>query len=109
VLGAAFSTWTNLTWAVHLRREAGVALSDPVLLSAGPYKSIRYPSLLYLIFYCLGFAILFRSWIGLALIIPLIAAILYRIRHLEAAYARQYKKVWPLRCRTSWRIIPYLY
>ena len=109
LVGYALSIWTNLTWIKHLQREGSRAMDHPVLLFEGPFKRIRYPSMVYLVLYCLGFAILFRSWIGLMLIIPLIGGIINRINNLEKIFEIQYKKIWPLRRHTSKRIIPYLY
>jgi protein-S-isoprenylcysteine O-methyltransferase Ste14 len=109
LIGYAFSIWTNLTWIKHLQREGPRAMEHPVLLFEGPFKRIRYPSMVYLFFYCLGFAILFRSWLGLILIIPLIGGIINRINNLEKFFAVRYKNIWPLRRHTSKRLIPYLY
>jgi protein-S-isoprenylcysteine O-methyltransferase Ste14 len=109
LIGFAFSIWTNLTWIKHLQREGPRAMEDPVLLFEGPFKRIRYPSMVYLVFYCVGFVILFRSWIGLVLIGPLIGGIINRINNLEKIFEIRYKNIWPLRRHTSKRIIPYLY
>ena len=109
LIGFSLSIWANLTWIKHLQREGKRAFDNPVLLFEGPFKRIRYPSMVYLIFYCVGFAILFRSWIGLVLIVPLIGGIINRINNVEKVFEVQYKKIWPLRRHTSKRIIPYLY
>jgi len=109
LIGMGISIWTNFTWVNHLRREARRAVDNPVLLYEGPFHWIRYPSMLYLAIYCLGFALMFRSWVGLFMMLPLIAGILNRINSLEKIYAEKYKKVWPLRRHASKKIIPYLY
>ena len=109
LIGAILSAWANLTWVNHLRNEGERAVDDPVLLFDGPFKWIRHPAMLSLIFYCLGFAIAYRSWIGLALMIPLMGGIVNRIKNIERIYAEQYKKVWPLRRHTSKRVIPFFY
>ena len=109
LIGVTLSIWSNYSWIKHLRTEARLALNHPVLISEGPYKLIRYPSFLYLIFYALGFALMFRSWIGIALMVPLLGGILNRINSLEKIFAEEYKKIWPLRRHTSKRLIPYLY
>jgi protein-S-isoprenylcysteine O-methyltransferase Ste14 len=108
-LGASYAIWANLTWVNHLRREAERAADNPVLLSEGPYRWTRYPSLLVLVFYSLGFALAFRSWVGLALLVPLIGIIIRRINMWEKMYAVRHKQVWGLRCQTSKRILPFLY
>lgn len=109
LIGYALSLWTNWTWIKHLQREGPRAMKHPVLLFEGPFKQIRYPFMVHLVFYCLGFSILFRSWIGVVLIIPLIGGIINRINNLEKIFEVQYKSIWPLRRHTSKRIIPYLY
>jgi protein-S-isoprenylcysteine O-methyltransferase Ste14 len=109
LIGYAFSIWTNWTWVKHLQREGPRAMDHPVLLFEGPFKRIRYPSMVYLILYCLGVTILFRSWLGLILLVPLINSIINRINNLEKIFEVQYKQIWPLRRHTSKRIIPYLY
>jgi protein-S-isoprenylcysteine O-methyltransferase Ste14 len=109
LVGAILSVWVNLAWTNHLRDKGEQANDDPVLLHDGPYRWIRYPVLLALFFYCLGFAFAYRSWIGLALMIPLLGGILNRINNFEKIYAEQYKKAWSLRRNTSKRIIPFLY
>jgi len=109
LVGAILSVWVNLTWVNHLQDKGEQAYDDPVLLYDGPFRWIRYPVLLCLFFYCLGFAFAYRSWIGLALIIPLLGGILNRINNFEKVYAEQYKKAWPLRRHASKRIIPFLY
>ena len=55
LIGYALSIWTNSTWIKHLQREGKRAFDNPVLLFEGPFKRIRYPSMVYLVFYCLGF------------------------------------------------------
>ena len=107
--GYALSIWANWTWVNHLQREGSRAFDHPVLLFEGPFKRIRYPSMVYLVLYCFGLSILFRSWIGLVLIIPLIGGIINRINSMEKIFETQYKNIWPLRRHTSKRIIPYLY
>ncbi|MEP7135161.1 MAG: hypothetical protein ABI904_09535 [Chloroflexota bacterium] len=109
LIGAGLSIWSNLTWVNHLRREAERAVAEPVLLFEGPFHWIRYPSLLVLTFYCFGFALMFRSWVGLFLMIPLLLGILNRINRLEKIFADKYKRVWPLRRHTSKKLIPFLY
>jgi protein-S-isoprenylcysteine O-methyltransferase Ste14 len=109
LVGAMLSVWANYTWVSHLRRNTERAYVDPALLFDGPYKYIRYPSLLYLIIYSLGFAVIFRSWTGLALLAPLTAGFIHRANNMERDFAEQYKKNWPLRRNTSKRIFPFLY
>ncbi len=107
--GAVLSVWANLTWGNHLRREAERAQVDPALLIDGPYKFIRHPGLLCILIYCLGFALAFRSWVGLVLLIPLTAGFIHRIKNMERDFAEQYGQAWHLRHQTSKRLFPFLY
>ena len=107
--GLALSFWSNITWLNHLRREGERAKEIPVLIFEGPFQWIRYPSLLSLAFYCLGFTFMFRSWVGLVLMLPLIWGIINRINNIEKVFEVRYKKVWAMRRHSSKRIIPYLY
>jgi protein-S-isoprenylcysteine O-methyltransferase Ste14 len=109
LIGSGLSSWTNFTWVSHLRHEGERACSDPVLLREGPFRWIRYPGLLCLGLYSLGFAIMFQSWLGLVLMIPLMIIFARRINILERANAERYPKVWLERCQTSRRIIPFVY
>lgn len=109
LIGVVLSIWANLTWANHLRRVAGDALADPVLLTEGPFKWIRYPGLLCQALYSLGFAVTCHSWIGLALMLPLSAIFVSRIRYFEKLYAGRYGQAWFARRRASRRILPFLY
>lgn len=109
LVGVALSVWASRTWIDHLRRDAGRTSVDSALLFDGPYKYIRHPGLLCLIIYCLGVALAFRSWAGLALLIPLTVGFLHRIKNMERDLAERYKQVWPLRRRTSKRLFPFLY
>lgn len=109
LMGAILSIWAGLTWINHLWSEGESAVDNPVLLCEGLFKSIRYPTLLCLLLYSLGFAIAFRSWIGLALMVPLIAVVVNRIDKLDKGFAEQYRVAWPLRSYRSKRIFPFLY
>ena len=109
LVGTGISIWSNLTWVNHLRREAERAVEEPALLFEGPFHWIRYPSFLYLSIYCLGVVLMFRSWAGLVLMIPLFGGIINRINSLEKIFAEKYKRVWPLRRHTSKKFIPFLY
>jgi protein-S-isoprenylcysteine O-methyltransferase Ste14 len=109
LVGALLAVWTSYTWVNHLRRDTEHVYIDPALLFECPYKYIRHPILLYLIIYCMGFALAFRSWVGLALLIPLTAGFIHRINNMERDYAEQYTRLWSMRCHTSKRIFPFLY
>jgi protein-S-isoprenylcysteine O-methyltransferase Ste14 len=108
-IGSGVSLWTNATWVSHLRREGERASNGPALLRTGPFRRIRYPSLLCLGLYGLGFSLIFQSWLGLVLMFPLISIVTRRAKILDQENTAQYPKAWPERCQTSKRIIPFVY
>ncbi len=109
LIGLALSVWSNLAWVSHLRQQGEHAMDNAVLIFDGPFKWIRHPSLLTLTFYCLGFSLMFRSWVGLALMLPLIWGIINRINTMEKIFEARYKRIWAMRRHTSKRLIPHIY
>jgi protein-S-isoprenylcysteine O-methyltransferase Ste14 len=109
LLGSALSLWSNQAWTLRLRSMGAEAAGHSSLLTSGPFRWIRHPYLLTLFFYCTGVSLLYRSWLGLVLLVPLTAAVINRINHLERELARDYGRAWMLRCQTSKRILPFLY
>lgn len=107
--GAALALWSNLVWIRHLRHEGSRSVDNPVLLTEGPYTWIRYPNLLYLFFYCLGFVLICRSWAGLVLLLVLVYGVARRSKDLDQVFAERYKEAWILRVNKSRRIVPFVY
>ena len=109
LIGSGLSLWTNATWVNYLRRPSEHDSVRPALLCEGPFRWIRYPSLLCLGLYGLGFSLIFQSWLGLALMLPLIFIVSRRAKILDAENTAEYPKEWAQRCQTSKRIIPFVY
>lgn len=109
LLGVGVSISADMAWIKHHRQGLAYKVDNPVLLYEGPYKFIRFPSILYMIIACFGVALIFRSWVGLVLMIPLIGGAVNHIHNLEREYALQYKNVWPLKRNNSKRLIPFLF
>jgi protein-S-isoprenylcysteine O-methyltransferase len=64
------------------------AHADHKLVDFGPYRLVRHPSYTGLLIAFLGLGVFFGSWLGiLILLVPITAALLYRIRVEEAALA----------------------
>lgn len=108
-LGSLYSSWGNHTWANYLRRDPTRFDESPAMISEGPFYWTRYPSLLILFLYALGFALAFRSWAGLVFLLPLIAMLFRRLNEWEALNAKRYGQAWTLRCQMSKRVIPYIF
>ena len=108
-LAAIYSTWANWTWVSHVQHAGESAQPDPALISNGPFRWTRYPILLILFLYASGIALIFCSWMGLILLVPLVGIIAKRLHYWEKSYPEHYGKEWTSRRQTSKRIIPFLY
>jgi protein-S-isoprenylcysteine O-methyltransferase Ste14 len=82
---------------------------DHQLITSGPYRYIRHPRYAGGIIYALGFALLFRSWIGIVAIILSLGIFALRIRDEEALMQAEFGQEWEAYCKRSWRLIPFIY
>jgi protein-S-isoprenylcysteine O-methyltransferase Ste14 len=108
-LGTVIALWAQATWVFHLRVEMDHTGEHPVLLQKGPYWAVRYPKLLALFLECLGIALIFRSWAGLVMLLPLVASILNLTGVMEKFFSKQYYRVWGARAYTSKKLLPFIY
>lgn len=100
-------------WPVYVlgHRFSGLVAIQPghTLVTTGIYATIRNPSYLGLLLNSLGWALAFRSWIGVILtavtLVPLVARINSEERLLRSQFGEEYDAY---RARTS-RLIPGLY
>jgi protein-S-isoprenylcysteine O-methyltransferase Ste14 len=100
-------------WPVYVlgNRFSGLVAIQPghTLVTSGIYGVIRHPSYLGLLFTSLGWALVFRSWVGViitgATLLPLLARISAEERLLRSQFGDEYEAY---RARTS-RLIPGLY
>jgi protein-S-isoprenylcysteine O-methyltransferase Ste14 len=56
-----------------------------------------------------GVSLLFRSWVGLALCLPVLWVLIDRIRDEEAVLQQEFGPAWRNYTQRSWRLLPYLY
>jgi len=80
-----------------------------LLLISGPYRRVRHPIQLGMLVFSLGLVLLFRSWIGLAMLIFMLNYVLMQIRNLEKLMPLKYGIQWAAYIKKSWRLIPHLY
>ena len=100
-------------WPVFVlgRRFSGLVAiqSGHTLVTTEIYQRIRHPSYLGLLVASVGWALVFRSVVGLllsgALLVPLIA----RIRYEERRLAGEFGEVYADYRRRTWRLVPGLY
>ena len=109
LLASFYFAWANLTWVTYLRREVENSLEVPALLPSGPYRWTRYPTLLALFLQVVGFVLVFRSWVGLVFLLPLLWVIFRRARIWDQELIHDYPPRGATRCQTSKSLIPFIY
>ena len=100
-------------WPVYVlgHRFSGLVAIQPghTLVTSGIYAIIRHPSYLGLLLNSLGWALAFRSWIGVILTVVTLVPLLARINAEEKLLRSQFSEEYDAyRARTS-RLIPGLY
>ena len=100
-------------WPVFVlgRRFSGlVAIQQGhTLVTGGIYRVIRNPSYLGLILSILGFALAFRSLVGVLLGACIVPPLIARIHAEEAILRSQFGEEFDAYCARTWRLIPGLY
>jgi protein-S-isoprenylcysteine O-methyltransferase Ste14 len=100
-------------WPVFVlgRRFSGLVAIQPghELVTSGVYRVIRHPSYLGLLVNSLGWALAFRSGVGVVLTALLIAPLLARIHAEERLLRTQFGGEYDAYCNRTWRLIPGLY
>jgi protein-S-isoprenylcysteine O-methyltransferase Ste14 len=100
-------------WPVFVlgRRFSGLVAIQPghTLATSGVYSVIRHPSYLGLLVNSLGWALAFRSGVGVLLTGLLIPPLLARIRAEEKLLQTQFSTAYDIYRGRTWRLIPGLY
>jgi protein-S-isoprenylcysteine O-methyltransferase Ste14 len=100
-------------WPVFVlgRRFSGLVAIQPghSLVTDGIYRVIRNPSYLGLFILSLGWALAFRSMVGVLLVMLMIPPLVARIRSEEALLRSQFREEYEAYCARTWRLIPGLY
>jgi protein-S-isoprenylcysteine O-methyltransferase Ste14 len=107
-LGGALRIWPVFVLG---RRFSGLVAIQPAhrLETAGIYRFIRHPSYLGLLVNALGWALAFRSGVGLLLAALLLPPLLARIRAEEALLRAAFGGEYDAYCARTSRLIPGLY
>jgi protein-S-isoprenylcysteine O-methyltransferase Ste14 len=107
-LGLVIMSWARNVLGRMYSGEVTIQKSHQ-LIKTGPYHYIRHPIYLGTLSSALGLAFLFRSWIGLIAVIPILVGLLFRIKDEEGVLHKEFGLEWETYCQQSWRFIPYLY
>jgi protein-S-isoprenylcysteine O-methyltransferase Ste14 len=100
-------------WPVFIlgNRFSGLVAIQPghTLVTGNVYRFIRNPSYLGLLINSLGWALAFRSLLGVLLTALLLIPLIARIRAEEALLREQFGTEYDAYCAHTWRLIPWLY
>jgi protein-S-isoprenylcysteine O-methyltransferase Ste14 len=100
-------------WPVFVlgRRFSGLVAIQPghTLVTDGIYRAIRNPSYLGMLVLSLGWALAFRSLVGVVLAALTIVPLIARIRSEEALLRSQFGHEYEAYCARTWRLVPGLY
>jgi protein-S-isoprenylcysteine O-methyltransferase Ste14 len=108
ILGGGIMFWSVLNLGRQYSAEVTIQ-TDHRLVTTGLYVTIRHPRYLGLIILVLGSALVFRSWIGVAADIVLLAALLWRISDEEKLLQREFGFQWEAYCRRTKRLLPWIW
>jgi protein-S-isoprenylcysteine O-methyltransferase Ste14 len=101
------------TWAIFVlgRRFSGLVAiqEDHRLVTEGVYRVIRHPSYLGYLLAILGWMLVFRSGLGLLLLLPLIWLLMKRMDAEEALLASAFGDEYAAYRQRTWRLIPAIY
>jgi len=96
----------------YLARQFSVAVTlqkDHQLIQTGPYKLIRHPRYLGILLFFLGIALVFRSLLGVGMVLALFAVLVWRIGAEEKLMKQAFGPEWDIYRRKSWRLLPWVY
>jgi protein-S-isoprenylcysteine O-methyltransferase Ste14 len=106
--GCALIFWSGVALGRMYSAEVTIQKNHH-LITTGLYRYLRHPRYLGVIVFAIGLSLLFRSWAGLAVSVPLLIVLLLRIRDEDALMHEEFGQEWETYCKQSWRLIPFLY
>lgn len=108
IIGGALRLWPVFVLG---RRFSGLVAIQPghTLVTDGIYRSLRNPSYLGLMITAVGWALAFRSGVGLLLAAATLIPLIARIHSEEALLRAQFGSEYEAYCARSWRLIPKVY
>lgn len=108
IAGGALRLWPVFVLG---KRFSGLVAIQPghTLVTDGIYRRIRNPSYLGLLVNSVGWALAFRSGVGVLLVALMIVPLVARIRSEEALLRSQFGAEYDAYCARTWRLLPGVY
>ncbi|EJM12955.1 hypothetical protein-S-isoprenylcysteine methyltransferase [Pseudomonas sp. GM21] len=108
IVGGALRLWPVFVLG---KRFSGLVAIQPGhrLVTDGIYRHLRNPSYLGMLVIAVGWALAFRSGVGLLLTALMVIPLIARIRAEEALLRAQFGGEYDEYCANTWRLIPGLY
>ncbi|MFJ2363601.1 methyltransferase family protein [Pseudomonas sp. NPDC087697] len=108
IAGGALRMWPVFVLG---KRFSGLVAIQPghTLVTEGIYRTLRNPSYLGMLVNALGWALAFRSSVGVVLTALLLPALIARINAEEALLRSQFGAEYEAYCAKTWRLIPRVY
>ena len=108
VAGGVLRVWPM--FVLGRRFSAFVAIQEGhTLVTDGIYRHVRHPSYLGLLLAWAGWALVFRSSVGLLMLVPALPLLRTRIDAEETLLASEFPAAWAEYRRRSWRLVPGVY
>ncbi len=107
-VGGTIMFWSVLDLGRQYSAEVTIQ-TEHHLVTTGWYQHLRHPRYLGLIVMVLGFSLVFRAWIGLAAVLIVTGALVWRIFDEEKMLRKEFGEQWEAYCQHTWRLIPRLW
>jgi protein-S-isoprenylcysteine O-methyltransferase Ste14 len=108
VFGGTLRVWPMFVLG---RRFSGLVAIQPghELVTNGPYRYVRHPSYLGMVLGLIGWALVFRSSVGLAAAVLGFGLLVRRIESEEALLAGEFGSAYAAYRQRTWRLVPWVY
>jgi protein-S-isoprenylcysteine O-methyltransferase Ste14 len=107
-LGMALNLYAFWSYLTHEKIQAQTP-DQPLLMQNGAFSRVRHPAQIAMLAFSLGFALLFRSWIGIFALVFMLNFVLMNIREEDKSLAVKYGAQWVEYAKKTWRLIPRIY